>query len=65
MRISLYPYSVQIMIKKKHLVDGIAESKYITQRGNSLYIDSISPLSLPQDFAEAFVAGREGSGEEG
>lgn len=49
--------------KKKHLVDGIAESKYITQRGNSLYIDSISPLSLPQDFAEAFVQA-ERSGEE-
>jgi hypothetical protein len=41
--------------KMKNLVDGIEGSKYITRRGNSLYIDSISKLTVPQDFAEAFI----------
>ena len=47
--------------KIKNLVDGVEDSKYITRRGNSLYIDSVSKLTVPQDFAEAFIqAEREG-----
>lgn len=47
--------------KIKNLIDGVEDSKYITRRGNSLYIDSVSKLTVPQDFAEAFIqAEREG-----
>lgn len=47
--------------KIKNLVDGVEDSQYITRRGNSLYIDSVSKLTVPQDFAEAFIqAEREG-----
>ena len=38
--------------RTKLLIEGIAKSKIITQVGNSLYIKSISELTLPQDFAE-------------
>lgn len=43
------------------LQNGIENSQYITKRGNSLYIDSISKLTVPQDFAEAvFKAEQDG-----
>ena len=43
------------------LKEGIDNSNYITKRGNSLYIDSISKLTVPQDFAEElFKAEQEG-----
>jgi hypothetical protein len=41
--------------KIKNLLDEVADSKYIARRGNSLYIDSVSKLTVPQDFAEAFL----------
>lgn len=41
--------------KIKSLLDNIDKSQYITKRGNSLYIDSISKLTVPTDFAEAFM----------
>lgn len=44
------------------LQNGIENSQYITKRGNSLYIDSISKLTVPQDFAEAvFKAEQDGN----
>lgn len=41
--------------RNKLLVEGIANSKVISQVGNSLYIKSISELTLPQDFAEKIL----------
>lgn len=41
--------------RTKSLVENIANSDYLTLRGNSIYIDSISQLTVPQDFAEAFI----------
>ena len=42
--------------KVKTLLDGIDKSQYLSLRGNSIYIDSISQLTVPQDFAQAFLA---------
>lgn len=39
----------------KSLLDNIEQSNYLSLRGNSIYIDSISQLTVPQDFAEAFI----------
>lgn len=39
----------------KSLLDNIEQSDYLSLRGNSIYIDSISQLTVPQDFAEAFI----------
>lgn len=41
--------------KVKSLLDHIEQSDYLSLRGNSIYIDSISQLTVPQDFAEAFI----------
>lgn len=42
--------------KAKTLLEGIEKSIYLSLRGNSIYIDSISQLTVPQDFAQAFLA---------
>lgn len=42
--------------KAKTLLEGIDKSIYLSLRGNSIYIDSISQLTVPQDFAQAFLA---------
>lgn len=41
--------------KVKSLLENIESSNYLSLRGNSIYIDSISQLTVPQDFAEAFL----------
>lgn len=42
--------------KAKTLLECIEKSNYLSLRGNSIYIDSISQLTVPQDFAQAFLA---------
>lgn len=40
---------------QKELFDGMSDSKYLTTKGNSVYILSISELSLPEDLIKAFM----------
>lgn len=47
---------------KKNLIDGIDTSEYLTVKGSSVYLLSISELSLPEDLVTAFLkAEREGN----
>lgn len=47
---------------KKDLMDGITNSQYLVSKGESIYIPSISELSVPEDLVERFIlAEKEGN----
>lgn len=46
-------------VKALTLKDRIGKSKYMTLKGNSIYIKSISNLTVPQNFAEKLIEAEE------
>lgn len=41
--------------QKKALFSGLSDSKYLSTKGSSVYIESISQLSLPEDLVKAIL----------
>lgn len=46
---------IEVKVKEK-IIDGFENSKYLTKFGNSVYIKSISELTVPEDLAVAIAS---------